>query len=81
MERLEKQLEAEEAKNRKIEEEYNRSAHESSMNRTAEAEMRQKEQMYAERIEDLERELGAKDGIVSIQFSIKRLECTSYKFE
>ena len=64
LERLEKQLEGEEAKYRRLEEDHNRSKQERSHLSATEDDLRKREKNYSSRIEELERELETKNDLV-----------------
>jgi len=67
LERLERQLEGEEAKNRRLEEEQNRSRQEKSHLSATEEDLKKREKLGRQRIEELERELETKNDLVSIK--------------
>jgi len=75
VERLERQLEQEEARNRKLEEDQNRSAQETSMSRAAEEETKRREKTVSQKNKDLERELDAKNDLVSNSY-FSLVKCT-----
>lgn len=80
MERLEKQLEGEEAKYRRLEEDHNRSKQERSHLSATEDDLRKREKNYTARIEELERELETKNDLVGVfvlmLFSIEEVKST-----
>ena len=61
---MEKQLESEEAKFRRLEEDHNRSKQERSHLSATEEDMRKREHTQSSRIEELERELDTKNDLV-----------------
>ena len=61
---MEKQLESEEAKFRRLEEDHNRSKQERSHLSATEDDLRKRETSYTSRIEELERELDTKNDLV-----------------
>ena len=65
LEKLEKQLESEEAKSRRLEEDHNRSQQERQHLSATEVEMRRLEKIKSNRIDELERQLQTKDDLVS----------------
>ena len=65
VERLEKELEAGEAKIRRLEEDHNRSQQEKHHLSATEDDLRKREKNYNQRVQELERELETKTEIVS----------------
>lgn len=78
VERLEKQLEQEEARIHKLEEDHSHVVQEANARTNAEQEIRRKEKMAAERITELEGELTTKNNLV---MNSKLSQChTNYYF-
>ncbi|VDI37859.1 Hypothetical predicted protein, partial [Mytilus galloprovincialis] len=65
VERLEKQLEQEETKIKKLTADKNKSVQESSFLKGTEEEMKKRERMYMERMQEMEKELETKNGLLS----------------
>ena len=65
VERLEKKVEMDDSRLRKLEEEKNLSAQESSYHRAKEEELLRQQRMSMERMSEMERELSTKDDLVS----------------
>ncbi|XP_060590560.1 centriolin-like [Ruditapes philippinarum] len=78
VERLEKQLEGEEAKNRRLEEEHNRSKQERSHMSATEDDLRKREKNYSSRIEELERELETKNDLLKKKTSELNKACEKH---
>lgn len=66
VERLERQLESEEAKYRRLEEDHNRSKQEKSHLSATEDDLRKREKSYKTRIDELEREMETKSDLVCL---------------
>jgi uncharacterized membrane protein YgaE (UPF0421/DUF939 family) len=66
VERLEKQLEQEETKTKKLTADKNKSVQESSFLKGTEEEMKKREKLYVERMQEMEREMETKNDLVSI---------------
>lgn len=65
LERLERQVEEDDSRLRKLEEEKNLSAQESSLLKAQQEEIVRQQRMSMDRMKDMERELSAKDDLVS----------------
>lgn len=65
LERLERQVEEDDSRLRKLEEEKNLSAQESSLLKAQQEEFVRQQRMSMDRMKDMERELSAKDDLVS----------------
>ena len=65
VERLERQLEEDDSRLRKLEEEKNLSAQESSLLKAQQEEFMRQQRMSMDRLKDMERELTTKDDLVS----------------
>lgn len=65
LERLERQVEEDDSRLRKLEEEKNLSAQESSLLKAQQEEFMRQQRMSMDRMKDMERELSAKDDLVS----------------
>lgn len=66
VERLERQLEQEETKIKKLQADKNKSVQESSFLKGTEEELKKREKMYMERLQEYEKELDTKNDLVSI---------------
>lgn len=62
---MERQVEEDDSRLRKLEEEKNLSAHESSQLKAQQEEFMRQQRMSMDRMKDMERELSAKDELVS----------------
>ncbi|XP_053381516.1 centriolin-like isoform X4 [Mercenaria mercenaria] len=78
LERLEKQLEGEEAKYRRLEEDHNRSKQERSHMSATEDDLRKREKNYNARIEELERELETKNDLLKKKTSELNKACEKH---
>ncbi|XP_069121130.1 centriolin-like isoform X3 [Argopecten irradians] len=78
IERLERLLETEEARNRKLEEEQNRSAQESSFTKAAEEERKRQQKVTADRLNELERELETKNDLLKKKTSELNKACEKH---
>lgn len=65
LERLERQVEEDDSRLRKLQEEKNLSAQESSLLKAQQEEIVRQQRMSMDRMKDMERELSAKDDLVS----------------
>lgn len=65
LERLERQVEEDDSRLRKLEEEKNLSAQESSLLKAQQEEIVRQQRMSMDRMKDMERELSSKDDLVS----------------
>lgn len=70
-------MEEDDSRLRKLEEEKNLSAQESSMLKTQKEEFMRQQRMSMDRMKDMERELSAKDDLVSQSLDIKLLNSNS----
>lgn len=71
MEKLEHQLEREEAKTRRLEEETNLSLQEVSKRQAMEEDYKRRERLQMERMQELERELESKNDLVSQEYAVQ----------
>ncbi|XP_060070795.1 centriolin-like [Ylistrum balloti] len=78
IERLERMLETEEARCRKLEEEQNRSAQESSFSKAAEEERKRQQKVTADRLNELERELETKNDLLKKKTSELNKACEKH---
>ncbi|XP_033730276.1 centriolin-like isoform X4 [Pecten maximus] len=78
IERLERLLETEEARNRKLEEEHNRSAQESSFTKAAEEERKRQQKITADRLNEMERELDTKNDLLKKKTSELNKACEKH---
>ncbi|KAL4219131.1 hypothetical protein ACF0H5_021713 [Mactra antiquata] len=78
LQRLEKELESEEAKYRRLEEEHNRSKQEKSHLSATEDDLRKREKLHSSRIEELERELETKSDLLKKKTSELNKACEKH---
>ncbi|XP_052229704.1 centriolin-like isoform X2 [Dreissena polymorpha] len=78
LERLEKQLESEEAKYRRLEEDHNRSKQERSHMSATEDDLKKRERLQGSRIEELERELETKNDLLKKKTSELNKACEKH---
>jgi hypothetical protein len=83
LERLERQVEEDDSRLRKLEEEKNLSAHESSLLKAQQDEYLRQQRMSVDKMKEMERELAAKDELVSYTMSVfcePSVSCTDCQY-